>query len=344
MGFLGAPLGIVMKFFYDFIQNYGLTLIVFTVLIKLVLFPLSIKQQKNQAKMAIFTPKIKELQKKYANNKQKLQEEQMKLYEKEGYNPMSSCLPMVLQMVVLFGIIEVVYRPLKYILSIPADVISQATKALTELGVKVSSPELMIVNIIQGHDSTVSANSFNSIFSSDVLAKIKEFDLSFLGINLGQVPKFALTLIVLIPIISGVTSLIYSLYNMRIQKRNGMAQQQGMGMMNGMMLIMPIFSTFIAFTLPAGVGLYWIISNLTMMLQTLVLNKMYDPIKMKDKLEAEMAEQKASKKKSQYQKMLAKANDGSGKTIVVDNPDLTENQKIALARKRMAEKYGDESE
>lgn len=344
MGILGMPLGIVMKFLYDFIENYGLTLILFTILVRVVLFPLSIKQQKNQAKMSVFTPKIKELQKKYANNKQKLQEEQMKLYEKEGYNPMSSCLPMLLQMLVLFGIIEVVYKPLKYILAIPSDMIAHATKTLAELGVKVSSPELMIVNIIQGNHNSVSADSFNSIFSSDVLEKIQGFDLNFFGINLGQVPKFELSLIVLIPIISGLTSLAYSLYNMHIQKKNGMAQQQGMGMMNGMMLIMPVFSTFIAFTLPAGVGLYWIISNITMMVQALILNKMYDPVKMKDKIEAEMAAQKASKKKTQYQKMLEKANDGTGKTLVVDDPNLSESQKIAMARKRMAEKYGDEIE
>lgn len=80
---LGWPLGIIMWLCYSLVQNYGIALLIFTIITRFALFPISIKQQKTSAKMAAFTPKLKELQKKYANNKQKLQEETMKLYEKE---------------------------------------------------------------------------------------------------------------------------------------------------------------------------------------------------------------------------------------------------------------------
>lgn len=99
----GTPLGWIMWLLYAVIKNYGICLILFTVLIKAALFPLSIKQQKSSAKMAVFTPKMTEIQKKYANNKQKQQEEMMKFYEEHGYNPMSGCLPLFIQFPILFG-------------------------------------------------------------------------------------------------------------------------------------------------------------------------------------------------------------------------------------------------
>ena len=138
MGFLGTPLGWIMRFIYDFIQNYGFTLIIFTILVRMLMFPLSVKQQKSTAKMQVFQPKIQKLQKQYKNDKQRLQEETMKLYEEEGYNPMSSCLPLVINMVVLFGMIDVVYKPLKHLLGVSSDLVNQATELLKEAGYKAT--------------------------------------------------------------------------------------------------------------------------------------------------------------------------------------------------------------
>ena len=351
MGFLGTPLGYIMKFMYSFIHNYGLVLILFTLITRLITFPLNVKQQKNSAKMALFSPKLQKLQKQYGKDKQRYQEEMMKLYEEEGYNPMSSCLPMLVQFVLLFGIIDVVYRPLKHLLSIPSDVITKATEALTEAMGKVSSSaELMIINIIQGRNTEYTADIFNGIFTDDMMERIKDFPIIFMGFNMGEIPSFQ-SLLWLIPIISGVTSLLVSIISMRQQAQNGMAEQQGMGMMKGMMYIMPIFSTWIAFSLPSGVGLYWIISNIFSFIQTIVLTKVYSPEKMKAKVEAEMAEKKKKKKQSpsRYQQAMAaaRAQQGGGtdvqeSDVVTEPEELTASQRLALARKRMAEKYGDE--
>lgn len=352
MGILGTPLGWIMKFMYDFIQNYGLVLILFTFLVRLALFPLNVKQQKSSAKMAIFQPKLKQLEKQYGKDKQRYQEEMMKLYEQEGYNPMSSCLPMILQMVVLFGIIDVVYKPLKHLLSIPADLITTATQKLTELGAAPSSsPELQIVNIIQGWDTSFASDIFNSIFSADQLQAIQSFDLSFLGINLGAAPGMNWPLII-IPILSGITSLGVSIFSMRQQKKTGIAPegQAGMGMMKGMMYIMPIFSTWIAFSLPCGVGVYWIVGNILSFVQSIVLYTVYSPEKMKAQVEKER-EARKKKKPSRYQQAMAAARQQSGEAVKKDSPadqpelledGMTAAQRIALARKRMAEKYGDE--
>lgn len=351
--FLGTPLGWIMKLIFSVIPNYGLVLIIFTILVRLVLFPLNVKQQKNSAKMALFNPKMQKLQKQYGKDKQRYQEEMMKLYEEEGYNPMSSCLPMILQMIVLFGIIDVVYKPLKHLLSVPSDLIEQAQKVLTDLQIKSSSPELSIISIIQGNHSNISADVFDKIFSSDIIAQIQNFDMNFLGINMGTVPSFTWPLL-LIPILSGVTSLLVSIFSMRQQKKNGMMDQAqtGMGMMKGMMYIMPIFSTWIAFSLPTGVGFYWIVSNILSFVQTIILYTIYSPEKMKAKVEAEMEEKKRQqkdKKKSRYRQAVEAAMEQqrNGQTpakaaVPASSDDLTPNQRIALARKRMAEKYGDE--
>ena len=103
MSILGYPLGWIMWAIYKVVNNYGVALILFTVLVRLALFPLSVKQQKSSAKMQVFQPKMQEIQKKYANNKEKQQEEMMKLYEQHGYNPMAGCLPSIIQMILLFG-------------------------------------------------------------------------------------------------------------------------------------------------------------------------------------------------------------------------------------------------
>lgn len=353
MGILGTPLGWVMKLLYEFVNNYGVALVLFTFLVRLALFPLNVKQQKSSAKMGLIQPKLKKLEKQYGKDKQRYQEEMMKMYEEEGYNPMASCLPMLLQMVVLFGIIDVVYKPLKHLLSMPTDIINQATKVLTDLKVTSSSPELLIVNIIQGSDKTHSADLFTGIFSPEQLQAIQNFDLSFLGINLGSNPDMNLPLI-LIPILSGLTSIAVTVFSMRQQKKTGISQEgQGMGMMKGMMYIMPVFSTWIAFSLPCGVGVYWIIGNVLSFVQSIILYTVYSPEKMKVLVEKEN-EKRKKKAPSRYQQAVKAARAQAGdKTAIattskeVDStPDdgLTAAQRVALARKRMAEKYGDEYE
>lgn len=357
MGILGTPLGWIMKFLYSFISNYGLALVLFTIIIRAALFPLSVKQQKASAKMALFQPKLQKLQKQYGKNKAKYQEEMMKLYEEEGYNPMASCLPMLLQMLVLFGIIDVVYNPLKHLLGIPTSLVNDAVKVLRDASINISSSyELFIINIIQGNNSKVGPEIFNGIFDADMMERISNFDLNFLGLNIGTNPVFSLPT-VLIPILSGLTSIAVTVLSLKQQKKNGMMSegQAGMGMMKGMMYIMPIFSTWIAFTLPIGVGIYWIVGNILMFIQSIILYKVYSPEKLKDKLaiEAEkLKEKRKNKKPSAYQKALQAAREQQalkeGKPLEkksddnIDEDNLTASQKIALARKRMAEKYGDE--
>ena len=100
---IGIPLGWIMYFLYNFIPNYGICIILFTLLTKIILFPTGYKSQLGSARMQALNPKLAKLKKQYANNQQKLAEEQQKLYSQEGVNPMGSCLPMIIQMIILYG-------------------------------------------------------------------------------------------------------------------------------------------------------------------------------------------------------------------------------------------------
>ncbi len=373
----GTPLGWIMWLLYTLIRNYGICLILFTVLLKAALFPLSIKQQKSSAKMAVFTPKMNEIQKKYANNKEKQQQELMKFYEEHGYNPMSGCLPLFIQFPILFGIIDVVYKPLRHILRIPRDVISEMTEILagTVQNLNTYQAELSIVSAVQNPEMV---HLFSGI-DPQYLEKIQNFDYTLFGLDLGLVPSFAFNWLLIIPILSGLTSLLTSIVSMRLNPSASQQTQQSGCMMKGMMYGMPLFSLWITFSVPVGVGIYWIISNILAMLQSIILNKMYNPAKYKAEYEKELREAEEKKRierEKRRRRKLAKGEELDEEDMTeeerrekrrkereariegkkLENPDEPERdpeaeyltskernrRRLAEARKRDAEKYGEE--
>jgi YidC/Oxa1 family membrane protein insertase len=134
--FIGTPLGWIMYAINSVVHNYGITLIVFSVLLKILMIPLGVKQQKGLIVNAKMSPKMKELQRMYGNNKQKYSEELQKLYDKETFSPLSSCLPMLIQFPILFGMLDVIYYPLKHMLRMPAETIDKAVAIATGISEK----------------------------------------------------------------------------------------------------------------------------------------------------------------------------------------------------------------
>lgn len=364
---IGTPLGWIIYVCYKVIPVYGVALILFAMIAKTLMFPLAVKQQKSMATMALFKPKMDALQKKYANNKEKYQEELQKLYTEEGYNPLSAgCLPLLIQLPIIYGLIDVVYKPLTHIFHVSSEFITQATEILTGLGVdtaKVKTTiQLEIVN--QVHKN---AGAFSSLDPA-VIERIQNFNLNFLGINLGEIPTWTFAPIVLIPVLSGITSIVLSYIS---NKLNGSATQQNKGMNFMMMFIMPLSSVYFATLFPAGVGFYWLISNVYSIAQTIVLRKYYSPEKMAEKV-AKENEAKREKRKAtmaavrdaQAKKKGLPAKGGAvrvGDLAVKEAPDSEEpekagepvaeetlsakelsRRKIAEARRRLAEKYGEE--
>ena len=152
---VAIPLGWIMKGCYYVFKNYGIALLVFTFLTKLIVFPLSIKQQKSMASMTMLKPKLDELEKKYGKNKQKLQEEQMALYTETGVNPMASCLPMLVMMVILFAMIPVIYGPLTYVSSLDKKEVKASNLMIKQLHIvsaEVKDHDTTLEKLIKGYE------------------------------------------------------------------------------------------------------------------------------------------------------------------------------------------------
>ena len=189
---LAWPLGYVMELIYNIIPNYGWDLILFTLLIRLLSIPLSLKQQKNMVRMTAFQPMIEEIQKKYKDKPDKQQEEMLRLQQDFGYNPTSGCLPMLLNFFVMFGVIGVVYEPLNRIFHISNELLTSAGTALTNLGIQftnITRDNLIIEQVVAGE------KTITSIFSAGQLETITEFSkhMSFFGIDLTKVPQYSLS-------------------------------------------------------------------------------------------------------------------------------------------------------
>lgn len=328
-GILGGPLGYVMEFIYKYIvSDYGLSLVLFTLVLRLLMFPLRIKQQKSTARMAAYQPMIQEIQKKYAKDQKRQQEEMMKMQEEYGYSPTAGCLPMVLNMVVLFGIIEVVYRPLTYILHISTDLLTAAATAGNIAGGYAQQSKI-IGAVLAGNSGVIGA------LGEQAVGLIKGFNVFWGNLNLVAMPTISLagwqTLV--FPVLSVLTMIGSQII---VQKTSG---QQLQGSMKYTPWIMSAMFIFVGFTVPVGFSLYYTVSNLLMIVESLVARKIYDPEKMKQQIADEIEEKRKAKK---AKKQVTVKTD-SGEEM---KKDVTESEMASLrlqrARELDAALYADE--
>ena len=330
LGFLSFLFGPLMRIMYNFIGNYGLTMVLFTVLIRLVTLPLAIKQQKSMAKMSVFTPMINELQQKYKNNQEKLNEEMLKFQQEYGYNPMSGCLPMFLNLFVLFGIIQVVYYPLRYILGIPTETVAAACEAMGIANNYMA--ETQIIEAIQNGAGAAAAAV--SAFSAEQMAAIQGFNTNFFGMNIAVTTGFTLTPLLVFPILSTATMFISQIVT---NKMSGQ-QAQMQGGMKVFMWLMNLMFAYISFTLPICFSLYYTTSNLCMILQSVLTHTIYSPEKFKAQYEEELAAKRAAKKAKKEVVVVEK---GEEVTKQVNEAELNR-LRLERARALDAEKYKDE--
>lgn len=368
---IGVPLGYLMSLIYNIVPNYAIAIILFTLVTKLLLFPFNYKTQKNAARMQLLQPKLNKLQKSFANNPTRLQEEQNKLYQEEGVNPMGSCLPAFIQMFLLFGVIDVVYKPIKHVLRLSKSVRMAAVEKASELAIQFKDVnegkaiasnnlrhELLTMEVFDKHPE-----EFKNIGEgfSELLREFSE-NFTIFGANLGKTPtlhpetwdKEAIILCA-IPFLAGLSQLLVSFYSMYHQKKTNTNPQAGGGCMTAMMLLSPIMSIWIGFGVPAGVGFYWIWSSVFSFLVSLGLNCYFTHDRIvvmneKEKEKARIYAEKHPEKKTFMQKMLeqqaALENQNGGTSNLGEKKSRSEQNKanrnaINDARRRMAEKYGD---
>lgn len=370
---IGVPFGYLMSWIYKLVPNYAFAIIIFTLVTKLMLFPINYKTQKGTARMQLLQPKLQKLQKSFSNNPTRLQEEQQKLYQEEGVNPMGSCLPMFIQMFLLFGVIDVVYKPITHILHITKSIRTAAIAKASELAEKFGD--------VNGGNAITNGNLRNELLTMESLSKhpnefnnfgenfrqvVSDFSENFtvFGANLGKTPTLhpevwtsEAVILMLIPFLAGLSQLLVSVYSMIHQKKVNPTAQAGGGCMTFTMLLMPLISIWFAFEVPAGVGFYWIWSSIFSFLVTFALNLYFTKerivaINEKEKEKARIYAEKHPGKKTFMQRMLEQqaaleqqngtsAGADSGEKLSRSEQNKQNRDSINEARRKMAEKYGD---
>lgn len=322
-----GPLGYLMRGIYSLGMGYFLALLIFTLLTRLILFPLSINNQKSQADRARLAPRLERLQKKYGQDRQKMMEKQQELYEREGVKMTGGCLPMLVQMLVLFSVIAVIYKPLTYIQRTDAAYINTCVNVAIEYvddeenGVKNADKikkqlksessyyrELYLFDLVNDETkpqmvaALVENNKLSEADATKVVNDIAKmgdefslFDMSLLKVPSADGIKPNWTWIVVF--LSGLTAFLSGQLSQKYAKAAMPAdQQQAAGCTNGMMYMMPLMSLIFSFTVPVGVVVYWIFSNLLAMVQTVILNAMWNPGKIRAQAEIEYAERRQKRR------------------------------------------------
>lgn len=301
------PLGFIMKYCYIFANDvlglprgaYLIALFLFAFITKLLMLPLSIKQQRSQAQSAVFQPMVAEIQKKYKNNREKAEQELQKLQTEYGYSPTAGCGTMFIQFPIIFGLVEVIYKPLRYMLFVPEALLNKicsitATHSGLDIGNRLIQTKA--IELIKS-DIGLFSSLMNDTEAAATIQKIADLDMSIGSINLWEIPTFSFSLIVLIPLFSIVTMLLSTYVSMKVSgSLDANGAKTGMSMLVVSSLLFGVFS----FTYPAGFSLYWGFQNLILIAQSILLRKICDPEKLKKeyeaKIEAKKKEKKAAKK------------------------------------------------
>lgn len=263
ISFFANLFGYVLNFLYGFIHNYGIAIILFSIVLKIVMLPISIKQQKTMKKSAKIQEKMREIQDKYKNNPEKLNQETIELYKREKMSPFSGCLSAIVQLVLLFSVFYLVRSPLTYMTKVDTSLIEQYTNEIKqEENNNNPYPEIAIIKEKGSEDERVNIN------------------MEFLGLDLSSVPSQNLSdwRVYIIPALYVLTSFL----SMRIATtmQNKKKDQEEVNEMDAVMqanksmtYIMPIMSVSIAIIAPLGLALYWLVNNILMIAERLILNK-----------------------------------------------------------------------
>lgn len=300
---VGTPLGYMMRFCYQILGDYGLAIILFTLLTKVVMFPISLLVQKNSIKMVKMKPQLDALRYQYVDDQDAFLDAQTALYKKEKYSPMAGVWPLLLQLPIIFGLLDVVYKPLKHLLHISGETITALLNKSAELlGTTVdamgSTAQLKVVEMLSDPKYK---DALTAVAGTDTANAITSLNMDFLGINLSHVPSFSvLNLLFLVPVFAGVTALIMCWIQNRI---NVLQIEQSKLSQWSMTAFMVAFSSYFAFIVPAGVGMYWGWGNLFAIAVMYLVNMIYDPKKYIDYKALE-----ALKKKVAEERIITKRN------------------------------------
>ena len=337
--YICVPFAWVLRTFYELTGSYGWALVLFTIVVKLITLPFQMKSKKSMMRMNLFQPKIKEIQTKYANNPQKMNDEIQMLYAKEGVNPMSGCLWSFLPFPILIALYSIIRQPLSRFMMLSKDVVTEITTLATTLGYNA---EL----VRKGYEEIGLAKFISDNFAdfSGKFDGLLNVNYNFLGLDLTVMPGdvwkdfftggWPVIGVVLIPFISGALSFLQSKVsmsgNIAAEGNDAAARSNRM-----MMWMMPLMSLWIGFSMPAAISIYWIAQAVFGAVQDYFLTKHYRKVyDAEDAVRQEKAAlRRAEEAEKERQRQLRREQNPDG--VLADN---VSKKKLRQQEKEAAEK------
>ena len=343
--YICVPFAWLVRLFYNLTNSYGVALILFTLVIKLIMLPFQMKSKKSMMRMSRVSGQMQELQKRYAKNQAKLQEEMQKLYEEEGVNPMSGCLWSLIPFPILIALYSIIRQPITHFMMLSKDVLQTVVQSAADAGVNLTN--IVMMDKATGtpalKDGLYQLASYGQI---NLVKAVQEMGLStpegwfdmnynFLGLDLTATPweyvknftfTWAVIGVILIPILAGLSQFVFSKLTMKTQPQ---ADAAGGASMKSMMYMMPLFSVYIAFVMPAALGVYWIAQSVFSLIQEAVLNKTLSA-KMEAEEEARFQARQADRQKRMEE---ARIQERQRQQDVQKKQTLREKQQAAQAAK-----------
>ena len=283
--YICMPFAALVRLFYNLTGSYGLAIILFTIVIKLIMLPFQMKSKRSMVRMNRMSGKMNEIRKKYANNQAKANEEIQKLYQEEGINPMSGCLWTMIPLPILIALYSILRQPITHFMSLKKDVALSLVDKVTAAGIDISSIATIKDGVTEftpyGQIALVKLINEQLPQAAEGIKGWFNIDFSFIGLDLTVHPwdalkgfqfEWAIIGLVLIPILAGGFQLLMTIMTMKQNKQQGNAAGQAMGMM----YMMCLMSVYIAFIMPASLGIYWIAQTVFSMIQEFFMNKFYN--------------------------------------------------------------------
>lgn len=299
--YICLPFAALTRLFYSLTGSYGVALILFTLMVKLVMLPFQLKSKKSMLRMNRMQDKVQEIQTRYATNRDKMSMEISELYAREGINPMSGCLWSLIPFPILIALYNVIRYPLHYFMSIPREIIDQIRELAVGLGYNTAAnaqaavyEEIYLAKFVHEHWA-----SFEGKFHGLI-----DLDYNFLGLDLSVRPSdvmgsfpggWAVIGLLLLPFIAAGIQLFFSMVTMKGQPANGSSKM--------MLYMMPLMTIWMGYILPAALGVYWIAQSAFSLLQELALNKYFN--KKLDSEETEKEREKREKRMAKFEKQKA---------------------------------------
>lgn len=331
-----VPFAALTRLFYSWTGSYGVALLLFTLVVKLVMLPFQLKSKKSMLRMNRMTPRMKEIQAKYANNKERQNQEISKLYMEEGVNPMGGCLWSFIPFPILIALYYIIRSPLRYFMMLSVDKVTEVTNMAVGMGLDLSSAnaayqQINVAQFVSQHFAEFSAK-FDGLIN---------LDYNFLGINLANIPNqffgqfpgggWAIWGLMILPILSAGLNVVMTMVTMKTQ--SAAADQKSSKMM---LYMMPLMTLWMGYILPAALCIYWIAQSLFSIIQELALNKHYNKI-----LDMEESDKNRAKREARIKKMeQARNNYEQQKSSLKESNKKPQKQKQDSDRKAKTNENG----